>query len=150
MVVSWLLRLLPHRVSSVSFIDPVTFLLFLPNVCINFVYARPRMFDLRAWVIHYFAKREMNTAITLSRHFYWYQNDLWIEDLDDSMKVMVCLAGQDMIVPSGAVKQYLSQHACSSTESRLQLLYMEDFHHAGFIFNLSAIKTIVRGLRAHV
>ena len=77
--VTWIIKHRPHCVLSVVLLDPVCFLLFLPDVCQNFVYRQPTIMgsSLMQWVVHYFAKRELNIAHTLSRHFWWYRNILW-------------------------------------------------------------------------
>ena len=87
------------------FIDPIPFLLHLPNVAFNFVYREPRLAN--EWKIWYFASRDADISRALSRHFFWAENVLWKEELD-GRKVGVVLCGADQIVNAKEVGKYLT------------------------------------------
>ncbi|KAL1865634.1 hypothetical protein Plec18167_009355 [Paecilomyces lecythidis] len=96
------------------FIDPVCFLLHLPDVAYNFTVRKPvHANEHQLW---YFASKDMGVAHTLAKRFSWSDNILWKEDLDveeiqgsrrKGRKVTVALSGQDLIVDTEAVGQYL-------------------------------------------
>ena len=102
-------------VGPIVLIDPVTFLLHLPDVAYNFTVRKPvRANEFQLW---YFASKDIGVAHTLSRRFFWTENIMWKEDLETEetedgkegggRSAMVVLSGRDIIVDAKAVKQYL-------------------------------------------
>ena len=94
------------RISSMVLIDPVPFLLHLPDVCYNFMRRSPRKANEHQ--LYYFASTDIAVANTLGRHFFWTDNILWKEDIRDC-KVTVALSGRDLIVNTQAVGKYLAE-----------------------------------------
>ncbi|KAK3347549.1 hypothetical protein B0H65DRAFT_150778 [Neurospora tetraspora] len=91
--------------------DPVSICLHLPSVAYNFTRRAPR--SANEWQLWYFASTDLGIARALGRGFFWRQNILWREDLvaflegDGKKRVVVCLAGRDLIVDSKSVRGYL-------------------------------------------
>ena len=79
LIVSWMIKTIPHMVSRVLMIDPVCFMLFEADLCYNFLYRQPK--NAMQLLLHFFASRELFIAYTLHRYFFWYQNVLWMEDI---------------------------------------------------------------------
>jgi len=76
----------PTRVSAAVFIDPVCFQLFLPDVVTNFLYQTPTsLFD---YVRYFLVTKNLHMNYVLRRHFWWYQLNLWKENLPE--KVLCC------------------------------------------------------------
>ncbi|RDW62000.1 hypothetical protein BP6252_11433 [Coleophoma cylindrospora] len=107
------------RIASLVLMDPITLMLACPDVAYNFTRRIPSMAN--EFELHYFASQEMGVAHTLARHFFWYQNLIWKEDLlyrpssnpDEPnsytmRKATVILSGQDLIVPAQTVAAYLT------------------------------------------
>ena len=93
------------KIGPILFVDPVTFLLHLPDVAYNFTARRPR--HANEHQLWYFASTDMMVAHTLARNFFWSQNILWKDDLRGH-DVTVSLGGRDLIVDSEAVGKYIS------------------------------------------
>lgn len=93
------------KIGPMVFIDPVTFLLHLPDVAYNFTARHPR--GANEHQLYYFASTDMMVAHTLARHFFWAQNILWKEDLR-GRDVTVSLGGRDLIVDTQTVGKYLN------------------------------------------
>ncbi|KAK1916566.1 hypothetical protein P3342_012190 [Pyrenophora teres f. teres] len=93
------------KIGSILFIDPVTFLLHLPDVAYNFTARAPR--GANEHQLYYFASTDMMVAHTLARHFFWAQNILWKEDLRGH-DVTVSLGGRDLIVDTQTVGKYVN------------------------------------------
>lgn len=101
-------------VGPALFIDPVCFLLHLPDVAYNFTVRKPvHANEHQLW---YFPSKDMGVAHTLAKRFSWSDNIIWKEDLGveeararrkKGRKVTVALSGQDLIVDSEAVGHYL-------------------------------------------
>jgi len=70
-IATWLVMHRPDLVSQIVLIDPVCLLLFLPDVCFNFLYRSPQ--SLMELLIAVFASGEMTVSNTLRRHFWWYE-----------------------------------------------------------------------------
>ena len=93
------------KIGPCLFIDPVTFLLHLPDVAYNFTARRPR--GANEHQLWYFASTDIGVAHTLARNFFWAENILWKEDLR-GRNVTVSLGGRDLIVDTEAVGKYIS------------------------------------------
>lgn len=102
------------KIGPILLIDPVTFLLHLPDVCYNFTARRPRRANERQ--LHYFACTDMMVSHTLARHFFWADNILWKEDLKDHAAT-VSLAGRDLIVDTELVGRYIAGVNLQSEDS---------------------------------
>ncbi|QBZ60639.1 hypothetical protein PoMZ_07581 [Pyricularia oryzae] len=75
------LLLSPHvapKISSLVLVDPVAFLLHLPDVAYNFTRRVPKRFMANHWEMHMVA-RDPNLAHTLGRRLSWRDHILWRE-----------------------------------------------------------------------
>ena len=93
------------RIGPVLLIDPVSFLLHLPDVAYNFTCRKPHRANEHQ--LFYFASMDMGVAHTLARRFFWSENILWKEDVH-GRPLTVTLCGQDLIVNTEAVGRYLT------------------------------------------
>jgi pimeloyl-ACP methyl ester carboxylesterase len=100
-------------IGPVVLIDPVSFLLHLPDVAYNFTARQPvRANEYQLW---YFGSKDIGVAHSLARNFFWSQNIVWKEDLgfaganeEEGRDVTVVLSGRDLIVDTEAVRRYLT------------------------------------------
>lgn len=93
------------KIGPMLFVDPVTFLLHLPDVAYNFTARKPRRANEHQ--LYYFASSDMMVSHTLARHFFWPQNILWKDELR-GRDVTVSLGGRDLIVDTETVGRYLA------------------------------------------
>lgn len=107
-------------VGPAVFIDPISFLLHLPDVTYNFTARQP----VRAneYLLWYFGSKDLVVAHTLARRFAWNENIIWKEDLvlnennnQGGRNVTVALSGKDVIVDAEAVGQYLMSSSSEET-----------------------------------
>ncbi|KAH8722939.1 hypothetical protein GQ44DRAFT_342004 [Phaeosphaeriaceae sp. PMI808] len=103
------------KIGPILFVDPVTFLLHLPDVAYNFTARKPRTANEHQ--LYYFASVDMMVAHTLSRHFFWAHNLLWKDTLR-GRDVTVSLGGRDLIVDTETVGKYLSGVDLKSEDGR--------------------------------
>jgi pimeloyl-ACP methyl ester carboxylesterase len=101
----WMVNNAADRISHITLIDPVSMLLSFPEVAINFLYREPN--SVMEWLIHLVAAREVTISHTLRRSFWWYNNNLWLEDVPAHIGVVVGLATGDEIINFTAVKEYV-------------------------------------------
>lgn len=146
-----------HRISSTVLIDPVTIMLHLPQVAYNFTRRGPQ--GANEWQLWYFASADPGVAHCLSRHFFWWQNIIWRDQLlgspgDDGAgrgvrrRVAVCLSGRDIIVPTAAVAQYLAAGPDNSSASIESILF-PDFDHAQVFDDPASVHKLVRLVQAY-
>ncbi|KAH7070000.1 hypothetical protein BKA63DRAFT_93011 [Paraphoma chrysanthemicola] len=93
------------KIGPILFVDPVTFLLHLPDIAYNFTARKPKATNEHQ--LYWFASVDMMVAQTLARHFFWSHNLLWTEDLR-GRDVTVSLGGRDLIVDTETVGKYLN------------------------------------------
>jgi len=124
---SWVARLRPELLASAVFLDPICFLLHHSKVCANFLYAKPA--DDQADLEHYFIKSELSIVSYFHRHFYWYANNLWVQDLPCPTSVV--LSENDNIVPVTAIDSYLRRRSVS-------VLKLDSARHGEFIMDKEA------------
>jgi hypothetical protein len=100
---TWLLRSTPFRSRIKQFVllDPVTILLSESDVMVNFLYSTA---SSGARIV---AGSELFTVYYLRRQFSWYNSELWLDDIPDSMQVLVALSETDEIVNAPKVKEHL-------------------------------------------
>jgi pimeloyl-ACP methyl ester carboxylesterase len=104
---------LASRVASTLLIDPVTILLHMPDVAYNFTARPPK--HAKEWQVWFFGSKDPGVAYTLGRQFFWSENILWFDRIQELVQhgvgMTVSLGGQDVIVDSQAVRKYLTRHA---------------------------------------
>lgn len=118
-------------------IDPVSFLLHLPDVAYNFTCRKPKRANEHQ--LYYFASMDMGVAHTLSRRFFWSENIIWKHELK-GRRVTVVLSGKDLIVDTDTVGRYLAKDENCVTGSAwkertwhgrgLDIIWKDDLDHA--------------------
>jgi pimeloyl-ACP methyl ester carboxylesterase len=103
------------KIGPMLFVDPVTFLLHLPDVAYNFTARQPK--STNEHQLYYFASMDMMVAHTLARHFFWAHNLLWKDDLR-GRDVTVSLGGRDLIVDTETVGKYLNGKDLKSEDTQ--------------------------------
>lgn len=122
-------------IGPMMFIDPVSFLLHLPDVAYNFTCRKPARANEHQ--LYYFASTDMSVAHTLSRHFFWSENILWKDEIKQR-RVTAVLSGRDIIVDPESVGRYLSgtrpdEGGWKHQQWRgqdMDILWFEDLDHA--------------------
>ncbi|UNI16736.1 hypothetical protein JDV02_003146 [Purpureocillium takamizusanense] len=94
-----------QKIGPVLFVDPVSFLLHLPDVAYNFICRKPS--QANEYLLSYFGSKDMGVSHTLFRRFFWADNILWKEDIR-GRRVTVALAGRDIVVDTSVIRAYLT------------------------------------------
>ncbi len=127
---SWIIKKCPEYISRLIFIDPICFALFEPYVIYNFVYRIP--YKLGHLYMYYFVCRELGISYVISRHFWWTQNNLFIEEipryLNRNLPIHVLLSGRDCIVNVHLIKDYL-------TDNNINYYWAPTLSHGGYMHN---------------
>ncbi|KAM3537377.1 hypothetical protein ARSEF1564_009701 [Beauveria bassiana] len=93
-----------QMIGPVLFVDPVSFLLHLPDVAYNFICREPRRAN--EYLLSYFGSKDMGISHTLFRRFFWADNVLWTDDISKH-RVSVVLAGRDIVTDTKVIRAYL-------------------------------------------
>ena len=132
----WFIRQCPDRVSHLTLIDPVSMLLSFPEVAYSFLYRKPS--TVMEWVIHIFAAREITISHTLRRNFWWYNNDLWLENIPHHIGVVVGLATGDEIINPKALQEYVGN--CRAARMKIRDGTMTTPHTTAYTNTRSSAK----------
>lgn len=138
-VMSWILRARKDLVARLVLIDAVSLLLAQPDVAYNFLYRRP--LTTTSVVMSHFVRWELYSANVLMRHFYWYHNVLWLEDLPDDAAIV--LSANDDIVSSNCVRHYVEGTRPGKDRPPVKLLWLDGFFHGGILVSRAAQKQIM-------
>ncbi|MCJ1390005.1 hypothetical protein MMC18_002863 [Xylographa bjoerkii] len=150
-------RVIASRIGPVLLVDPVSFLLHLPDVAYNFTCRQPRRANEHQ--LYYFASMDMGVAHTLARRFFWSENILWKEDID-GRRLSVALSGQDLIVDTQTVGRYLTDSHVGRLRDEewqerpwkgegLDLLWFQHKDHAQIFDNERDYRRLIRVIRSY-
>mmetsp|Transcript_2165 Transcript_2165/g.3193 ORF Transcript_2165/g.3193 Transcript_2165/m.3193 type:complete len:483 (-) Transcript_2165:147-1595(-) len=158
--VSWMAKHHPEIVAQAVFLDPVCFLLFLPDVAFNTLYRVPRSFS--EWLVAVGVAKEPTVAHFLRRHFWWYQNFIQLDDLQ--CPSIAVLAELDQLAPVDAVHHYIS----TSRQNQLleeapatrgvtfplevkhhEVMWWPGFIHGSVLVEWAAQTTILKTMKKH-
>lgn len=138
------------------FVDPVSFLLHLPDVAYNFTCRKP--VQANEHQLYYFASMDMCVAHTLSRHFFWSENILWKKDIEQG-PVTVILSGKDLIVDTETVGRYLAGVNSMTVEEdwkhqkwsgqKLDIIWFNELDHAQVFDSKRDYERLVDVVRAY-
>jgi pimeloyl-ACP methyl ester carboxylesterase len=137
-------------VGPIVFVDPVSFLLHLPDAAYNFTARRPvRANEHQLW---YFGSKDIGVAHYLARRFFWSQNIVWKEDLgvveengEEGRDVTVVLSGRDLIVDTEAVRQYLTDSLSEEPIANGKAVCMTNGNGKTRITKIGKVKTLEHG-----
>lgn len=106
---TWVVHALTNsatRIRQLLLLDPVSILLCYPDTMQNFLYKREiKLQNISEAKIHLLASTEVYIEHYLRRQVAWYNSELFLDKVPDSIQVTVCLSGEDNIVNASAVKQ---------------------------------------------
>ena len=105
-IVSWIVHLRPEMCKRVILIDPVCWLLHLPNVAYNFLHRKP--VTANHWLYWFFVSNEPGIAWFLGRGFFWFENALWLHEVPEHCEFTSFLSEKDLIVDIANVYKYLT------------------------------------------
>ena len=139
-VMTWLVVNDPQIVGSMLLLDPVSVMLQEPDIAHNFLYREPEQGSVVQAFFKYFVATELHIANTLHRHFWWFENVLWLDDLPERLRrpetFKVMLAGGDEIVNVPLVTEHLKTwrpagaKGKADTAMAVELVIKPDLDHA--------------------
>jgi hypothetical protein len=121
-----------HRIKQFVLLDPVTILLSEPDVMVNFLYKK------EVSKIRMLAGSELFTEYYLRRHFFFYNSELWLDDIPDGLQPIIALSEKDEIVNAPNVKEHIEFFGSKD----LKCLYWKGATHAYCVTNLQKWREI--------
>lgn len=121
----WIARLAPNRIDSLILVDPIAINFLLPDSTVEIVYKPPK--SKMDWLIYYFVRHALNVSYTIHRHFTWWNETLFLQDIKD-LNVLVCIGGKDEILDGPGAREIVNV----SVENH-KYIYRENMSHNDFI-----------------
>ena len=140
---SWIINGIPHKVSHLTMIDPLSNFIYLPETTYYICYKPP--ITLVEYVIYYFIRNDL--AVSTSLHnVRWYDIMLKYENIPSDIGVTICIGGKDELLSIPAVLEMTDNHIESRPKEYAPFikLYYPDFVHGECKNNRDSIKEIVR------
>jgi hypothetical protein len=128
------------RIRQFALLDPVTLKLSQKDVMVNFLYTK------KLNRIRILAGSELFTEYYLRRHFFFYNSELWLEDIPDTMHSLIFLAEKDEIVNAADVKELIDYHKEASPGQKLKSVYWEGVNHGHWLGKPRQWRTIKEAL----
>ena len=138
LTLSWMSQALPDLVAGNVFLDPITFQLNLPSVCVNFHYRKKeRKNPLSVAAFSELLSTELFAAHACLRGFWWSSSALWAQDIQRlRLPTRVVVSADDAIVPSAAVQAHIDRHERRfGARSFVSALSIEDCGHGEWLFD---------------
>jgi len=155
-VVAWVLRYANHIVERTTLIDPVCFLVLKILVQGHELQQvrHDNVMDPMEIAIKYFVTTELFVCNFVCRCFFWEESNLDMQDLEGT-KSLIVLESEDLIVPTYSVRSLLfaeqSRRANAMkthpSETGLELHWIEDQPHAGFLLDMVANRDVCSRLQ---
>ena len=137
----WILEFAPERLAGLVLCEPISLLLQYSDVAYNFVY---RKGTAAAEIFFEWIAREPGVALTLARHFHWFQNvfpfileennkpaNLKPQLFPRHIPISIFLSQQDCIVPSSRIVSVIGE----GQKGNVSLHMMKDMDHGSFLFD---------------
>ncbi|KAH7120191.1 hypothetical protein B0J13DRAFT_649674 [Dactylonectria estremocensis] len=118
-----------QKIGPIVFVDPVSFLLHLPDVAYNFICRKPARANEH--LLSYFGSKDMGVSHTLFRRFFWADNALWKEDIQGH-RASVMLAGSDIVIDTKTIGAHWEDGIWKG--DGLDVVWFQDLDH-GQVFD---------------
>ncbi|GAX25307.1 hypothetical protein FisN_5Lh392 [Fistulifera solaris] len=115
------------RIRQYALLDPVTLKLSEKDIMVNFLYTK------KLNRIRVLAGSELFTEYYLRRHFFFFNSELWLEDIPETTHSLIFLSENDEIVNAPDVKELIDYHREASPQQKLHLTYWEGVNHGHWI-----------------
>jgi len=134
-IVTVLLRRCPGAVAACVFVDPVNFLIFLPNTSQVLIHKTPSTWT--TWAAQKLVAHELCTAVTLCRRTWWWEVMLWPEEIH--CPSVVVLGQHDALLPATACANWIQ--SCRNTNVRVEM--MPGAIHGAMLTSLSVCDAVI-------
>lgn len=138
---AWVVQEPPCPVAASVFIDPIVFLVELPDLAYNFLYKVPQ--SLFEWLCFLHVSTETGVAYFFRRRFFWYHHRL-DHRVTDTVPTLLCLSENDEIVPAKAIRQFAETHMKS-----VDLLWWRGLGHTYFMLSPKCHFDLVNWINKH-
>lgn len=119
------------RVRLLTLLDPAALLVSESYLMSKFLYSEKGM-SRGARIV---SGSELFTVHYLRRSFWWYNSELWMDELPDSVQVLVSLADRDEILNTKGLQDHIEHFCKPALGDRLKVFHWEDTGHAGVVLS---------------
>jgi pimeloyl-ACP methyl ester carboxylesterase len=135
---TWLLRIIPDRITRVCFVDPLMLTVALYETAYYLFYQEPQ--TVTDWIYYVFIRSNLPLANVLQRHFVWYNMVIKLDEIPKDIDVCLAYAGQEHLLDPVLMHQLVK---CGSND----IIYWDNIHHAECMGNDECVKDIVSWLK---
>lgn len=135
---TWLLRIIPDRITRVCFVDPLMLTVALYETAYYLFYQEPQ--TVTDWIYYVFVRSNLPLANVLQRHFVWYNMVIKLDEIPKDIDVCLAYAGQEHLLDPALMHQLVK---CGSND----IIYWDNIHHAECMGNDECVKDIVSWLK---
>lgn len=142
-VTTWALKERPKYINKLSYVDPVCFALWEPDLIFNFLYRKPPGAIHR--LMQFFVAQDLLVSYTLFRNFWWLENILFPDDLH--CPTQVYLSSHDFIIDSSRIHDYLqTQVQESRVHVPFEITKMHGLAHGSVLNSDKYVRQIINRL----
>ena len=135
---TWLLRIIPDRITRVCFVDPLMLTVALYETAYYLFYKKPQ--TVTDWIYYVFVRSNLPLANVLQRHFVWYNMVIKLDEIPKDIDVCIAYAGQEHLLDPALMHQLVQRGSND-------IIYWDNIHHAECMGNDECIKDIVSWLK---
>jgi len=135
---TWLLRIIPDRISRVCFVDPLMLTVALYETAYYLFYRKLQ--TIKDWIYYVFVRSNLPLANVLQRHFVWYNMVLKLDEIPKNIDVCIAYSEQEHLLDPALMHQLVKRGSND-------IIYWNKIHHAECIGNDKCVKDIVTWLK---
>ncbi|GBG32768.1 Hypothetical Protein FCC1311_089932 [Hondaea fermentalgiana] len=133
MVMAWIVKSAPELAESYAFLDPGCFLLHYTKALKAIIYKHAVSDGEK--IFEYFLRSELFFSNHMRRHFFWFKNVLFFEDIPQHQKALIILSDRDDIMPVKEVVRAFDEHPRRGEAlQHIRILRLPNLTHGSFLF----------------
>ena len=154
-VATWLNYSIPDRIDSLILMDPVSVMLSCSNLCQRFRFVHGWKDALRSvsrFITFIIASTEPGIQNYLRNNFYWYNSELFLDDIHHNTNVLLLLSMKDDLIDATTLKEEVDRINVSiqnNSKTRKKKLFTicKDYQHGNFLLDSDCWSEILNVVR---
>ena len=144
----WIVKLIPMKISNITFIDPVALTIFLPETTYAILYKPP--YSIMDYLLYYFIRNDLTISYNLHRHFEWYNTVVFLDEIPKNIGLVVGISLNDELICGSVVIELVDKCILERSKMRnvapVQKIVWESFAHTEAISRSNSIIQIIQAV----